>query len=264
MVLAEEGAAKFVVTEPEIGIEFQAAANGFFGVRKVAAIEHGGAESDIGFGKCVMAQVNGFAKIFLRCGMIAKGEMSHAKQIVGFVIGRGESDGLLEIGDRGLGIFIEIELLLAGVHEFHGLRGHGKFVGRHRGGVWRIGRGRLGNWFEIDGENFIGGHRDVHFKAYGLISGNVDGEVVGCALQTAKTEASTVRCRLGFNEHMLTVGKNNDDVFGSLVFTFIVDITRNGRGLLSRGSKRKEQETEEQGSETPDHGNLHTGRMEGV
>lgn len=179
MVLAEEGAAKFVVTEPEIGIEFQAAANGFFGVRKVAAIEHGGAESDIGFGKCVMAQVNGLAKIFLRCGMIAKGEMRHAKQIVGFVIGRGESDGLLEIGDRGLGIFIEIELLLAGVHEFHGLRGHGKFVGRHRGGVWRIGSGRLGNWFEIDGENFIGGHRDVHFKAYGLISGNVDREVVG-------------------------------------------------------------------------------------
>lgn len=83
-------------------------------------------------------------------------------------------------------------------------------------------------------------------------------------MQTAKTEASTVRCRLRFNEHMLTVGKNNDDVFGSLVFTFIVDITRNGRGLLSRGSKRKEQETEEQGSETPDHGNLHTGRMEGV
>lgn len=258
MALAEEGAAEFVVTESEI--EFKAAANGLFGVRKVAAIEHGGAQSDIGFGKCVVAEVDGFAKISFCFGMIAEGELSHAKQIVSLIIGGCEGDGLLEIRNSSLRIFVDIQFFLAGVDQFGGLRGHGKFMSGNGGGMRRIESGRLGNWFEIDGKNFIGGHGDVNSKAYGLISGNVDGEVVGCALQTAKTEASTVGGSLGFDEYMLALGKNNDNVFGSLVFTFIVDIAGNGRRLLSRGSKGKEQkETEEQGSETPDHGDLHTG-----
>src|SRR5271167_1335077 len=99
-------------------------------------IEEKTAETNIGFGVAVAAGFDGFAEGAFCFGGIAEGEVGHTELVRGFEIGRSHGEGLLKIGDSGLGILVLVKSFLAGGKEFAGFGGHGKFVDRN-GRAWQ-------------------------------------------------------------------------------------------------------------------------------
>ncbi len=168
------------MTQPEIRIELKASANGFLGIGDVAAIEKEPAELDGSVGKSVAAEFEGAAEKSFGVGAIAESEMSDGELEGNFVVGGSEREGLLKIGDGCSRVLLLIQLSFAGIHQFAGFEGHGKFVDGDGGGLRRV----LfvdGERPEVDDKTMIGNDGYIDGRGEGLVAGYVDGDFVNGA-----------------------------------------------------------------------------------
>ena len=131
--------------------------------------------------------------------------MRHGDFVGGLVIGRGDGESLLKIGESALGVFVLEELFIAGFHEFPGFGGHGEFMGGDRAGSWGVLF--LRNWFEVDGHASVRADGNVDIEPDAPIAGDFDVEGVGGTLQAGETELSFLIRVLRFDVNMLGVGK---------------------------------------------------------
>lgn len=248
-ILFQEKAAEFVMTQPERGILFHASANGLISFGNFSGVQENGAETDLRFGIFVVAEIDGFAEERFGVRAIAESELGHGELIGGFVIFGSGGDGLLEIGERGLRVFIFIKFLFAGFHEIAGLGRHGEFVDGN--GLRVQGFVGCGNGFQIDRDVLVGGHGDVDIGGEMLAAGGVnDDEILGAA-ECAETELAGVGGGLGFYELVLAVVEGDGDVFGHAVLVAVVDVAGDGGGLL--GEDREREKKKEDCSEEPGH-----------
>lgn len=239
-ILFEEKAAEFVMAEPEGGILFDGGADGLIGFGEFAGVHENGAESDLRFGIFAVAEIDGFAEEGFGVGAIAKSELGHGELVIGFVIFGTGGNGLLEIAEGGLRVFLLIQFLFAGFHELAGFGGHGEFVD---GDGWGVeGFGGFGIGFEINDDVFVGGHGNIDVDGIRFAAGGVDGDGILGAEECAKAKLAGVCGGLGFDELMLAVVQGDGDVFGDGVFAAVVDVAGDGGGFLGEGRKCEKKE----------------------
>src|SRR5271155_2599242 len=106
MLFEHEGATKFVMTKPEIGVELESLADGFFPFRKDAPIKKDSAEADPGFRVFVIAELQSPAERGFGFSALAEGQLRHSQLGFGFIVFGREGESLLKIGDGGFCVLL--------------------------------------------------------------------------------------------------------------------------------------------------------------
>jgi hypothetical protein len=259
---------QFVIANPGVWIELEAAAQKRFAFDRVVAAEEKDGQGEDGVRVGLIAERDGGSQIFLSVGWFLQREAGHADLIVRLVVIGSFCNGGFEIAQGAFGVVAGIKLFLAGVHQLSCGGGQGKFVRGNRR-VERLIFGRFSVWLEEDGDAVLGAeiHIHIHFKGKKARRGDFQ-DVCVCA-QALEGELTGVGGYRFSHAGSAVIAEPNGSVRDALIGGFGIDdavqirgwIRHSGRSCSTeRGEESKQREKgSEHGSLRPEKDEFYTG-----